>query len=458
MTLPQYDRPLRTPTGRVVLGLLILAFLALLGTNVTTFLMINRVSETNAQIDRIYEVRGDLRDLLASALEAEAGQRGFLLTGRVAYLSVHDQAVERTPGLLDQLEQQTRSDPAQQRRVRQLRMMFRDRFGTIRTALDLYIAHRPDEARAFLEEADQRGVPAKIRGLLNEFEAAEGERLHRRTQRQAREVERTVWVNGLAGSLILLAAGVSLVLINRYLATIDASRRELDRVNRGLEETVLERTEDLLRANDELAVARDRAEALLREVNHRVGNSLQLVSSMISLQSKALPDKAAREALRTAQARIEAVAQVHRRLYTSATVGKVSLDDYLQNLIDELRQSLPVGFHDQIELKADPLEADTDRAVSLGVIAAELVTNAVKYAYRGKPGPIRVRLLDDGEGHALLMVEDDGLGMDGGPPKGTGLGAKILKSMAASIGSKVEYERRPRGVRALMRFEYGGDD
>jgi two-component sensor histidine kinase len=243
------------------------------------------------------------------------------------------------------------------------------------------------------------------------------------------------------------------VLFSRYIGEIQASRRELDRVNRGLEETVLERTEDLLRANDDLAVARDRAEALLREVNHRVGNSLQLVSSMISLQSKALPDKAAREALRAAQSRIEAVAQVHRRLYTSVHVGQVALDDYLTGLVDELRQSLPAGFRARIDLKADPLEADTDRAVSLGVVAAELITNAVKYAYRGKSGPIRVRLLADGEGHALLIVEDDGVGLDGGPAKGTGLGAKILHAMASSLGSKVEYEPREKGVRAMLRFE-----
>jgi two-component sensor histidine kinase len=454
MTSPQLDRPFRTPTGLAVLALLVVAFLALLATNATTYLMINRSRDTTVLIDRTYEVRGEVRDLLAAALEAEAGQRGFLLTGRVAYLSVHDQAVERAPALLASLERQTANDPEQQSRVRRLRQMFALRFGTIRQALDLYIARKPDEARAFLEEADRRGVTAKIRAILNELDAAEADKLHRRTARQAAEVERTVWVNMLAGALILLAAGVSIVLITRYLGEIHASRSELDRVNRGLEETVLERTEELLRANDEIAIARDRAEALLREVNHRVGNSLQLVSSMISLQSKALKDKAAKDALTAAQARIEAVAQVHRRLYTSHQVGIVALDDYLKGLIDELKQSLPTGFRDLIDLQADPLEAETDQAVSLGVVAAELVTNAVKYAYGGKPGPIRIRLLSDGEGHAHLIVEDDGVGMDGGPPKGTGLGAKILKSMAASLDSKIEYERRPRGVRALLRIDY----
>ena len=151
MTTSQFAGPLRTPTGRAVLALLVLAFLALLATNVTTYLMIQRASETNAQVDRTYGVSGEVSELLAAALEAEAGQRGFLLTGRVAYLSVHDQAVERAPALLSDLERETARDPDQQRRVRMLRTMFAERFGTIRQALDLYIARKPDEARAFLE-------------------------------------------------------------------------------------------------------------------------------------------------------------------------------------------------------------------------------------------------------------------------------------------------------------------
>ena len=205
----------------------------------------------------------------------------------------------------------------------------------------------------------------------------------------------------------------------------------------------------------EVRAARDRAEALLREVNHRVGNSLQLVSSFISLQSKALTDEAARDALRVTQARIEAVAQVHRRLYTSANVENVALHDYLTGLVDELRQTFSVersGPAD-IELEVQPVLVSTDRAVSLGVIAAELVTNAVKYAYPAGSGPIRVSLAADGDSRAILVVEDQGVGMGDGAPKGTGLGGRILHAMAASLNTRVEYDPAHTGVRATLRFD-----
>lgn len=453
MAAARRDSPLRSPLGVTVLVLLAIAFVALLWTNYSTYRLIGQSAETSAEVERTYRVKEAVGELLATGLDAEAGQRGFLLTGQVAYLSIRDQAVARTPGLLDGLDKLTHDNREQNARVQELRGLFRQRYALIQEAIDLYRAGQLDRARELLIADDGRRLSTQIRTILRELDQVETGLLQVRTRLSAEATQRAVTVNMVGGALILIAAIICLVLFSRYIAEIQASRRELDEMNRGLEETVLERTEDLLRANDELAIAKDRAEALLREVNHRVGNSLQLVSSMISLQSKALNDKGAREALRAAQSRIEAVAQVHRRLYTSVHVGHVALDDYLTGLIDELRQSLPAGFRSQIDLKADALEADTDRAVSLGVVAAELITNAVKYAYRGKPGPIRVRLLADGEGHALLMVEDDGVGIDGGPAKGTGLGAKILKAMATSLQSKVEYEPRERGVRAMLRFE-----
>lgn len=205
----------------------------------------------------------------------------------------------------------------------------------------------------------------------------------------------------------------------------------------------------------EVRAARDRAEALLREVNHRVGNSLQLVSSFISLQSKALTDEAARDALRVTQARIEAVAQVHRRLYTSANVEHVALDDYLEGLVEELRQTFAAesSGRSDIQLQVEPVRVSTDKAVSLGVIAAELVTNAVKYAYPDAGGPIRVRLLSEGDKRAVLVVEDEGVGLGEGAPKGTGLGGRILHAMAASLNTKVEYDAAHAGVRASLCFD-----
>lgn len=219
------------------------------------------------------------------------------------------------------------------------------------------------------------------------------------------------------------------------------SRRRLQREN--------EQAQEMVR------LARDRAEAMLREVNHRVGNSLQLVSSFMSLQMRHMTDEGARAALKESQARIEAVAHVHRRLYTSDDMSSVAMDEYLEGLVDELSQSLcPNKEGCSIHLSATPMRVSTDQAVSLGVVVTELVTNAVKYAYEpGKPGQIRVSLDQSPEGRALLTVEDDGPGLGDGKARGTGLGGKIITAMASGLRSTVEYDDEHRGVRARLAFD-----
>ncbi|MFN4041613.1 MAG: sensor histidine kinase [Brevundimonas sp.] len=208
-------------------------------------------------------------------------------------------------------------------------------------------------------------------------------------------------------------------------------------------------------AQEQVRIARDRAEAMLREVNHRVGNSLQLVSSFMALQMRQLGDEGARSALREAQARIEAVAHVHRRLYASGDMSTVAMDEYLCGLIDELGKSVgPAGEAPRLTLQAAPICVSTDQAVSLGVVVTELVTNAVKYAYApGETGEIRIILEQSPDGRALLTVEDDGPGLGDGSVKGTGLGGKIISAMAQGLRSAVEFDKAHKGVRARMAFD-----
>jgi two-component sensor histidine kinase len=208
------------------------------------------------------------------------------------------------------------------------------------------------------------------------------------------------------------------------------------------------------KAEADLKTSNERLEALLREVNHRVANSLQLVSAFVQMQGSALDDGVARAALKDTQRRIEAIIQVHRRLYSSQDVESVDMQDYLAALVRELQDTLSTAASPRrLSLVADEVRLPTDQAVSVGVIVNELVTNACKYAYkRGEAGEVRVRLADGGDG-LTLTVEDDGAGMPAdGAIHGTGLGGRLIKAMAASLNSEVAYDTAHAGVRAVLKL------
>jgi len=204
---------------------------------------------------------------------------------------------------------------------------------------------------------------------------------------------------------------------------------------------------------EDLRQSNARLETLLKEVNHRVANSLQLVSAFVHMQSAALPDPIAKAALQDTQRRIQAVAQVHRRLYTGDGVDAVAMDDYLAALVDELQEtwSTPSAPR-RLTLASEPIQMKTDRAVSLGVIVNELVSNACKYAYAPTAaGEVRIALVRDGEDRFVLRVEDDGCGIEAGAvPKGTGLGTKVIRAMAQSLQGDLSYDPAHRGVRAVL--------
>ncbi|RKE43687.1 MULTISPECIES: histidine kinase dimerization/phosphoacceptor domain -containing protein [unclassified Sphingomonas] len=206
-------------------------------------------------------------------------------------------------------------------------------------------------------------------------------------------------------------------------------------------------------AEADLRASNARLEALLGEVNHRVANSLQLVSAMVRLQATALTDPSAREALEDTQRRIQAIAQVHRRLYTSNDVESVDMQEYLGALVDELAETWSTeALPRALTLAAEPIRLPTDRAVSLGVIVTELVTNACKYAYPDSGGEVRVALRRIDDDVFLLAVEDDGCGIpEDAVPRGTGLGTKLIRAMAQSLQSIVEYDPTHTGVRATLR-------
>ena len=211
---------------------------------------------------------------------------------------------------------------------------------------------------------------------------------------------------------------------------IERHERELERLALAQAAT-LEEKEQLLREKD----------LLMREVNHRVKNSLALVTSMLNLQGRTEADEKTRGALRRASQRVGTIAQVHERLYKGKQSGKLEIGGYLGALCGDLESSVGEGLGVRVRAECEPLEMDADEATVIGLIVSELVTNAVRHAFAEDGGEVVVSMERhaDGEGFCLT-VRDDGRGLPEAfdPAASKGLGMRVVSAYARKHGWTLE--------------------
>ncbi len=216
--------------------------------------------------------------------------------------------------------------------------------------------------------------------------------------------------------------------------------RRLFEINRELMATIAD--------NESLLLQKD---YLIKEVHHRVQNSLQLVSAFLGLQGRAVGDAVLTSHLIEAQRRLSAVAMVHRRLHSDEHLQAIDLARYIGDLCTEIRSTMDGSWGTQIQLDLVPILMSTDRAVHVGLILTELVINANKYAYAGGSGPITIAL-EQQQARFLLIVADRGSGKSG---QGMGFGSRMLASMVARLaGTMAETDNCP-GLRVTIAAPIG---
>lgn len=186
---------------------------------------------------------------------------------------------------------------------------------------------------------------------------------------------------------------------------------------------------------------------MMKELHHRVKNNLAIVSSLLKLQSNRLDDEKAIQAVRVGQQRVEAMSLIHQRLYQTDRVTTVNMGEYLTDLAQSLMRAYgyqPDGF--DLQLNVDLPELDVDRAIPLGLIVNELVTNAFKYAYADSQHPLlRIDLRQNeapGDAGMTLEVQDNGPGIDlaDGQPTGTrSFGKRLIASLSEQLEGKAEW-------------------
>lgn len=206
----------------------------------------------------------------------------------------------------------------------------------------------------------------------------------------------------------------------------------------------------------------EQQKVLVREVSHRVKNSLAMVAGMLRLQSRAAGDPGARRVLEEAQGRVEMVAQVHDQLWRQEDVQSVDLAAFLGGLCARLQETAPAGH--RVVWRLNPMVVPTDRAIPMGLLVNELVTNAFKYAYPdGAPvdgGEISVAVASARENGIRIEVSDQGVGLpeDFNPAdrRGNSLGMRLIHGLARQLGAELEVTAaQPRGTRVRLDVPFG---
>jgi PAS domain S-box-containing protein len=195
------------------------------------------------------------------------------------------------------------------------------------------------------------------------------------------------------------------------------------------------------RAEEALQSSLHEKELLLKEVHHRVKNNLQVISSLLSLQTGKIQSPELQAFLRDTRNRVRAMALLHETLYRSGNLARVSVPDYVKSICEHVAQSYASDAASiRLRTEISEVSLDLDRAIPAGLIISELVSNALKHAFRGRrEGDILVELTGVDSGHVALTVTDDGIGLPEGmdPNESQTLGLLLVHTLTRQLGGKL---------------------
>ncbi|BAI75393.1 two-component sensor histidine kinase (plasmid) [Azospirillum sp. B510] len=191
----------------------------------------------------------------------------------------------------------------------------------------------------------------------------------------------------------------------------------------------------------------------LRDVSHRLKNTLQLVSSLLTLQTLSSRDPEVRRALQSAASRIGIVTQAHQSTHAALRAGRIDAGSHLHDLCQELEATLP-GAH-RIRVAAETAELPVDSIIPFSLIVSELVGNAARHAFpAGAPGVIDVRFDRNGAEGLRLEVSDHGTGLPDGldPSRANSLGLKVVRAFVGQLRGRLIVDSGPHGTRMSVEF------
>jgi two-component sensor histidine kinase len=213
-----------------------------------------------------------------------------------------------------------------------------------------------------------------------------------------------------------------------------------------MEQEVVERTFDLnllvdslTTTQNELSTKNSENELLLKEIHHRVKNNLEVVSSLLELQSAQIDNPDIQQVMQVSQSRVQSMGILHQKLYQNEHLAFIEMKNYFVNLTENILDSYNATELVTVEFPMENLELDVDTAMPVGLIVNELLTNALKYAFpAGRLGKIKLSLNQIGANLMELRIEDNGIGkVLNVTPKGTGFGTQLVGLLTQQLDGKL---------------------
>lgn len=476
-TLRAFSRFVRTPgLGRRVAALLTVAIVLLLAINIAVFVLIRRTAEFNDTVDRTQQTRMLSQRLLTRLVDAETGQRGFMLTGRADYLSVHEEARRELPQLFDELSAQTRGDPDLGPRTERIRELSDERLALMDRTVLLSRTGRIGEAVALVRGGRGKVLMDGMRAEIAVIDEILETRLQFRTRQTEWAGAVTVAANALGALVIIVLAAVSAWLVRRYVLEIQQARDAIAGLNASLENKVRDRTADLTRANEEIQrfayiVSHDLRAPLVNVMGYtseleRANRVLdRQVATIAHRAPKSLdPDAVAavredvpeaigfiRASTEKMDRLINAILRLSREGRRALVVESLDMTRMIGGIADSVRHQTEAA---SAEIVVEPLPwLDSDR-LAIEQVFSNLIDNAVKYLDPSRPGRIVVSG-EEAAGGVVYRVADNGRGISDRDHErifelfrrsgrqdrpGEGLGLAFVRNSVRRLGGEIAVE------------------
>ena len=264
----------------------------------------------------------------------------------------------------------------------------------------------------------------------------------------------------MAVELLALPLAVMVLLVVRTfpVRSIYRAEKALTELNeelRSANSRLLREIEERTRAEEEARVALNEKEILLKEIHHRVKNNLQIISSLLNLQSGYPSDLKSVEVLRTSMDRIRSMALIHDRLYHSRSLAHINVADYVKDLVSGLASSYSTGRSIMVDVDIDSsFSVNIDTAIPCGLLLNELIANSLKHAFPGRDeGVIFIGLTREGAKYSLI-VSDNGIGFpaDKDFKEADSLGMILIVTLVEQLEGTIDLDRGVKGTEFRITF------